>query len=161
MCIDAKHSCMKTYEDCRPFFRNLRKALDLYTVVEKLPQDIGQGRIMYPAEVHMLETLIEYDGASITALAKINGVTKGAVSQLVSKLANRGFVKKIPDPDNKSRLIVHCTDAGRGICELHLAFHRQRDREFMDYVRKLDEAEFRTVSEFAARMRSWLATYQE
>ncbi len=150
---------MRTFAAIMPLFRNLRLTLDKYLVIEKMPQDMGIGQAMYPAEVHMLEAIRELDGASITALARETGVTKGAVSQLVAKLADKRLVEKTPAPDNRSRLIIRCTQEGCTVCDNHSKFHREHDKEFIAYLQHLEEADFHALCVFGAQMNKWMDAY--
>ncbi|MFW5487935.1 MAG: MarR family winged helix-turn-helix transcriptional regulator [Desulfovibrio sp.] len=125
-----------------------------------MPQNLGpQGLSMYPAEVHMLETILELGGASITALARETGITKGAVSQLVGRLAEKNLVEKTLDKDNRSRLIVRCTRSGHEVCAGHNTFHQEHDKAFIDYLRQMDEVDFKAVCDFGQKLNSWMDGY--
>lgn len=48
----------------------------------------------------------------ITELAKREGVTQPAISLLVNRLENRGWVRREPDPADGRAVLVRVTDAG-------------------------------------------------
>ncbi|EFK05222.1 transcriptional regulator, MarR family [delta proteobacterium NaphS2] len=79
-------------------FQELREAfiriVAKYRILEKRPQDYGIGEVLHPSEIHTIEMIGKNPGINVTGLAGRLGVTKGAVSQLIKKLENKGLVSK-------------------------------------------------------------------
>ncbi|MFG2312484.1 MarR family winged helix-turn-helix transcriptional regulator [Streptomyces sp. NPDC048566] len=72
------------------------------------------------------------DGATVTDLAGHLGVTKQAASQLVEELVRKGYVRRLPHPDDaRARLIVP-TERGR-------ACTRAAEEAAADVVREWSE----------------------
>lgn len=150
---------MRTFDEMTPVLRNLGRALAKYAVIDRKPYDFGVGMPLYPAEIHMLTTVDVLGGAGVTQLAGEFGVTKGAVSQQVAKLVDKGLLAKQPDPENKTRVIVTVTARGREASRNHLEFHKQHDRAFLDYLSRLDRESYAAVSEMAEEMDRWMERY--
>ncbi|HEX4343996.1 MAG TPA: MarR family transcriptional regulator [Solirubrobacteraceae bacterium] len=53
-------------------------------------------------------------GTSVSEVAMAYGVTKQAGSQLVDALVLRGYVERVPDPEDRRRMNVALTERGRG-----------------------------------------------
>jgi DNA-binding MarR family transcriptional regulator len=64
------------------------------------------------ADSHVLRTM-RMDGARITDMAEQAGISKQAMSKLVSAFAEHGFVEWEDDPDDGRSRIVRATEAGR------------------------------------------------
>ncbi len=152
---------MRTFEEMMPLLQALGRAMAKYAVVDRTPFDFGVGMELHPAEIHLVTTVDQLDGAGVTELAREFGVTKGAVSQQVAKLVDKGLLAKRRDPDNGSRVVVTVTDLGRKASENHLRFHREHDRLFLEYLAGLDDAEYETVAAMGAQMDRWMDRYLE
>ena len=68
---------------------------------------------LHPSEVHLL-LMIENDLATnASKIAQQLGLTKGAVSQTLSRLEKKGVIVKSRDPYNKNELTLSLTDLGK------------------------------------------------
>ena len=152
---------MRTFEEMVPVLRKLGRAMAKYTVIDRKPYDFGIGMKLYPAEIHMVTTVDAMGAPGVTELAEEFGVTKGAISQQVSKLVKKGLLVKSKDPGNGTRVIVTTTELGRKASDNHLEFHRKHDKLFLDFVARLDDASYAVVAEFADRVDSWMDRYLE
>ena len=150
---------MRTFDELTPVLRKLSRALAKYAVIDRKPYDFGTGMELYPAEIHMLTTVDMLGGAGVTELARESGVTKGAVSQQVAKLVDKGLLAKRADPENKVRVIVTVTAAGRQASQNHLEFHKRHDKVFLEYLSGLDRESYRAVCEMAEEMERWMDRY--
>ncbi|KAB1438826.1 MarR family transcriptional regulator [Pseudodesulfovibrio senegalensis] len=151
---------MRTMDDMRAEFSLLGKLLDKYTRIEKQPQDFGVGFTIHPTEIHTVATLWAAGEMSISELAKDAAVTRGAMSQMIAKLEKKGLVYKRTAPDNQSKTLVGPTELGKQAQEGHARFHAQRDKEFLQYMAKLPDDEYKTIREFLVTMNKWMDTYQ-
>ncbi len=142
-----------------PVLRNFSRAMAKYSQIERKAFDFGIGMELYPAEIHMVMAVDMRDGAGVTELAEELGITKGAVSQLVTKLVKKGLLLKEPDPENGSRVVVMTTEIGHAASENHLAFHRDHDKIFLEYMATLDAASYATVSQLSEQMEKWMDNY--
>ena len=77
----------------------------------------------------------------------------------LGRLAEKNLVEKTLDKDNRSRLIVRCTRSGHEVCAGHNAFHQEHDKAFIDYLRQMDEVDFKAVCDFGQKLNSWMDGY--
>lgn len=70
------------------------------------------GRRIYPSEVHLLLEVAGHPEANLTDLAARLGVTKGAVSQTQSRLADKGLLTKTRAPEGGNALRLQLTARG-------------------------------------------------
>ena len=87
------------------------------------PHDFGTGVPLYKTEIHTIRTIGENQGINITKLAGHIGVTKGAVSQTVSKLVKKKLVRKIRTHGNAREILLELTDLGWIGFHNHEQFH--------------------------------------
>ncbi len=78
----------------------------------------------------------------VTDLARAEGVSQPAMTQLVARLHDDGLVSRTPSPTDRRSVIVTLTDAGRAA----LATRRARRTEFItDSLMELDGNEQRVI----------------
>lgn len=74
--------------------------------------DFGTGVPLYRVEIHTIKAIGDSPGMNMTGLAEYMGVTKGAVSQTVGKLASKGLVVKTAAADNEKEILPQLTELG-------------------------------------------------
>ncbi|MFZ5811982.1 MAG: MarR family winged helix-turn-helix transcriptional regulator [Thermodesulfobacteriota bacterium] len=152
---------MRSFDEVMPLFQALGTVLSKYARIERRPVDFGAGTPLYPAEVHMLSTLDMLGDAHVTGIAKACGVTKGAVSQMLKRLREKGLVAREADVDTSGKAAIRLTELGRAVSQAHFAFHREHDREFLDYLRGLPDRDFALCLDLCRRMKAWMEAYPE
>lgn len=159
MCLVAKLFFMKDIDEIIPRMCGLGRVLSKYTMIERKAFDFGVEMKLYPSEVHTLSTVERLGGCGITELAQESGVTKGAASQLVSKLVGKGLLVKESDPQNGSRVIIRTTDTGKIASDRHFKFHMEHDSVFLEYLQSLNDEELRMFDDICSQMNDWMDNY--
>ena len=90
-----------------------------YKALEKIPVDYGVGKDLYHSERHLIEKIGDYPEKNITELAKFFGVTKGAISQTVKKLENKGIVTRYKGEKNEKEVFLKLTETGKSVYKKH------------------------------------------
>lgn len=150
---------MKALKDVIPHMHEFGKVLVKYSMVERKPFDFGVGIELYPSEIHTLSAIDQLGTCGITELACESGVTKGAASQLVSKLVKKGFMVKDFDPENRSKVILSLTELGKKASYNHYKFHMDHDRSFFDYLRSMSDEELEMFDDICSKMNDWMDSY--
>ena len=83
----------------------------------------GTGVLMHTKEIHTIQAVGKHSGTNVTKLAEHTGVTKGAVSQTISKLVRKGLVRKTHLPGNDKEVVLELTNLGRIGFQNHEKFH--------------------------------------
>jgi DNA-binding MarR family transcriptional regulator len=113
-----------------------------YMELERKPRRFHSGIEMFSGEMHLLETIGDQPGCSVTALAGWFGVSKGAVSQTLKRLDKKNLIVRETDPRNLSRVRLSLNKAGQAIYKEHKEWHRQRlDGGLLDLMNDLSEEE--------------------
>jgi len=58
------------------------------------------------SDIETLEQLIEMGATTAGRLAEITGLTSGAVTRVIDRLEQAGYVRRVPDPSDRRRVIV-------------------------------------------------------
>jgi DNA-binding MarR family transcriptional regulator len=95
------------------------RMVNKYNALEKVPVKFKKGYNLYHSERHMIDTIGENPEMNITEFAESLGVTKGAVSQVVSKLEKKGIVKRNKKSGNEKEVILSLTREGSELYEMH------------------------------------------
>lgn len=121
----------------------LRQGWDLFTrmfmkydVLEKSPVDIGSGDRFNGAQIHMIEAIGKGHGKTVTALSGYFMVTKGAVSQIVTRLHKMGYVTKTKRKGNDKEIILELTGKGRVAFDMHEKYNESTVAELMKLRQK-------------------------
>lgn len=95
------------------------RLVNKYKALEKIPVDYGVGRDLYHSERHLIDQIGDNPEMNITEFAQFQGVTKGAISQTVKKLENKGVVRRYKRGQNDKEVFLELTEAGRTIYKKH------------------------------------------
>jgi DNA-binding MarR family transcriptional regulator len=71
---------------------------------------------------HKCADLIWNETGPVTAgrLAELTGLSTGAITGVVDRLERAGFVSRVPDPDDRRRVVIACSAEGRAPDIRHL-----------------------------------------
>ncbi|MCP4117179.1 MAG: winged helix-turn-helix transcriptional regulator [Desulfobacteraceae bacterium] len=108
--------------------------------IEQKPRRFGTDFILYPSEIHTIEAIGRNAGINVTALAALQGVTKGAVSQTLQKLVKKGMVIRMKDEMSDREVLLKLSDTGQVAYHAHEDFHSRIDPELMEIIGQADDA---------------------
>jgi DNA-binding MarR family transcriptional regulator len=107
---------------------------------------------LYPSEIHLMLVIDNGQATNATEMAKRLGVTKGAVSQTMSRLEKKGMLYKSKDPFNKNELTASFTSSGKEAVtqfqELRASFHQA----YGDYLSTLSENDRDVIGRFLSHV---------
>lgn len=112
------------------FLRTTKK----FNELEKMSIDLGDGEKLYPSEFHIIEALGNNRGNNVTELSHSFQITKGAVSQVVNKLHDKGFVNKERNKDYGKEVILSLTPKGQNTFMILNKQHEKMGKEFISYL---------------------------
>jgi len=87
------------------------------------PHDFGTSVLLYRAEIHTIRAIGENTGINVTRLAEDMGVTKGAVSQTITKLVRKGLVRRTFAEYDAKEVHLELTEPGWIGFHNHQQFH--------------------------------------
>ena len=103
--------------------RQLLRISTKYSRIESMPIHVNDNIEISTREAHVIQAIGERKQISVTDLASHFGVTKSASSQIVAKLAGKGFLEKAQSPHSNKELELTLTDLGWQAFRAHERFH--------------------------------------
>lgn len=79
---------------------------------QKAPRDFGSGDFLHCSEIHTIMAVGTNPDINLTNLARVLGISKSAVSQMISRLARKNLVEKHRDPDNDKEILLRLSPRG-------------------------------------------------
>jgi len=101
------------------------RMVNKYNALEKIPARHGTKHGLYHSERHMLDKIADNTGMNVTELAAAAGVTKGAISQLVSKLEKKGIARRYKKSTNDKEVFLELTKSGQEVHKRHKEINEQ------------------------------------
>ena len=144
-------------DNVNAIFEKFVRLVQLYEKLEKTPRSFGTDELLSSTEIHLIELIGDNkESLSVTDLARLIGVTKGAISQRLKKLEAKGLTVKKEDPQNISRSIVQLTSKGKAAFFSHKHWHEKMDGGYKAYFMNLDKDKVQFLHEFMARVEDFL-----
>lgn len=124
----------------KELLRVLDRVVTKLSAMQQTPREYGTGVPLYSTEIHTIQAIGESAGITVTRLAEKRGVTKGAVSQTLSKLVEKGLVRKTRARDNAKEVVLELTELGW----IGFRNHARFDMKVLDSVREYCGSELET-----------------
>ena len=137
----------------------LVRVINRFNRFEKVPMDFGVEEMLFPSEIHTIEAVGKNHWINVTQLAETLGITKGAASQMISKLTRRDFVTKIKIPRSEKETFLELTPKGQKAFEGHEKFHRDIYQDFRRYVANISAKDFKKFKEILTKIELHLDLY--
>lgn len=129
--------------------------LDMIETVEQMRRhsvyDAGRIKVMNN-EMTMIKAIGDNRNVHVIGLSRILNITKGGVSQTLSKLETKGIIIKKQSPDNASRLVIELTPLGREIYEKHERYHEELSELVSDILKGATEENRQFLDYFLTRV---------
>jgi DNA-binding MarR family transcriptional regulator len=122
-------------------FSRTHRIFYLRSLLEEKPICFAEGVKLTPKEIHTIETIGNHKNINIKEVGDHFGVTKSAASQMVKKLAQKGFVKKVNPPDNNKELQLTLTELGKRAFCVHKKFHAVHANDMLEKLSNFSEEE--------------------
>jgi len=127
------------------------RVVERYNALEKIPVTAGSRHKVYHSERHMIDRVGDQPGMNLTEFARSIGVTKGAVSQVVSKLETKGLVRRIRAEADAKTVYLELTPAGRDLYEKRKQVNEETLRPLYEELKNHPEEHV----EFLVHMFRW------
>lgn len=123
----------------------IHQMANLY-ISTKTPRDYGTGEAYTAVEVHTLKYIADHPGITLTDLSKVYAKTKGALSQIIKKIEQKGLIYREGALENENRYHLYVTEKGKTLDAAHREYDRMHSGESMNRLRELvSEDEFNSA----------------
>jgi DNA-binding MarR family transcriptional regulator len=101
------------------------------------------------SDVEALEVLLDTGAATAGRLSELMGLTTGAVTRVIDRLEQSGYVRRVPDPTDRRRVVVEIVP--ERIAEFEATMDRVGDKSASE-IGHYSEAELAVINDFLTRM---------
>lgn len=105
------------------------------------PRTFGTKYKLYTSEIHVINVIGRNPGIKITEVAKILGITKGAIPKIIKKLVDKNLACRYQRPDNKKEIYLELTFEGELAFKEHEDFHKRINQAVIQNFRRLGKKE--------------------
>lgn len=114
----------------------------------KKSRDYNIGLDLYQSEIHTIESIYNHEDINATTLAKILGVTNGALNQMTTRLIKKGLVEQYHKENNKKDVYYKLTDLGNTANNAHKQHHAKLYNDILTYLHSLEPGQLSTINDF-------------
>ena len=139
----------------------LERIIHKYIQYEKIPQLYCDDLMLTTAEIHTIAIIGDNEGINITQLSKERGITKGAVSQMIYKLVDKGLVEKRISPDSDAAVSLFLTEKGKQAYDDHRHEHETRNTKFTSLLDSMPSETQESMTEFLMAFEKELDSIQK
>jgi DNA-binding MarR family transcriptional regulator len=101
------------------------------------------------SDIETLEQLIDMGATTAGKLSEITGLTSGAVTRVIDRLEQAGFVRRVPDPTDRRRVIVEAVP--EKVAQVQSTLNRVGGASAKEIGRYTD-AQLALITDFLTRM---------
>ena len=110
----------------------------------------------YPSEIHLMLLIDDGQDSNATGMAEKLGVTKGAISQNLSRLERKGVIEKNKDPYNKNEITVAFTPLGEQVLERYRSVRAAVLQHHARHLASFSESEREVIDRFLSQVEAIL-----
>lgn len=142
----------------RDMMNDYLRLVNKFNKLVKRPLDFGTGDLLYPGEIHAIDE-VGKNKRAVTELCSIFGVTKGAVSQMIGKLEQKGYVKKIRNEEFGKEKIISLTPKGNRAYEAHARMQSSIDDDFVKSIGNVSVEEVEQFKRILSKIEDHIDRY--
>jgi len=124
------------------------RAAEMYRLIEETPILMGDGTTVYGSEMHMAVAIGDGRAGTATELCELFGVTRGAVSQAVNRLEEKGILRRAASKEDAKKLLIGLTAKGRRLRALHAELHGRNSGAVERTAEKFGPERLAVIEEF-------------
>ena len=111
------------------------------------------------AAIHLIETIGNHESINMTEVSERIGITKGAVSQMTTKLVHKGFLQKLKSPHSEKDIYLSLTESGQAIFQAHHQLHHQLYSELAMLLDEFSDHDLKRITLFMDRIETYMKEY--
>jgi DNA-binding MarR family transcriptional regulator len=130
-----------------------------FNELEKMAIDVGMGEKLYPSEFHVIVAVGAGYEDTVTGLSRRLEITKGAVSQVVNKLHEKGLVNKERNKDYGKEIILSLTEKGQKAFKVQDDFHKKMENEFINQLDAVTPEQMDSFIQILPKIEEFIDTF--
>lgn len=143
MCLDTKHM-----DEDKVKIGKILEAINEIIIIEKQRVVLDNEIKLFPSEINLIMFIHLRQNKNITEISKKLGLTKGAISQTLSRLEKKGLLTKKNDSKNKNELQLYFTEKGKNTLNKLMNIKLSIGNGIMQYFQGLANHDKQIIQEF-------------
>jgi len=127
--------------------RKLHEFVNKIIFFEKKNTFKYEGVSLYPSEIHLI-LIVDRKPKNASQMAKMLQVTRGAISQTITRLVKKGVMLKEMDPFNKNELTLSFTPKGERILQQCRKRKKGTEKKFKEHIASYKKHEQEIIVRF-------------
>jgi DNA-binding MarR family transcriptional regulator len=115
---------------------------------DRMTLDYGTDVMIHGSEIHMVCHIKRNPGCYVSSIARSIQVTRGAVSQIVKKLEQKGLVRKVAQPENLKQRVLVLTEKGETAYSGHQRLHQRFSESLEELLIPYTDDQFHLITRF-------------
>jgi len=113
------------------------RMINKFNQIEKGARNYGTGMLLYPSEIHLIQSIGKNPGINATALAQKQEISKAAISQQLRKLEKKNLITRFKESSNDKTVRVKLKIEGEVAFKGHENFHSVMDSVLIQKINEL------------------------
>lgn len=136
-----------------PLVSQIQALINQLLFLERKRNFTFEGMSLYPSEIHLMLETKGVQAVNATKIADKLGITKGAVSQTLTRLEKKGIIEKVKDPNYKNELSIFLTPLGKRAYDQYQLMCDAINKHFYDTFSHYTEDEQKVLKRFLSDFR--------
>ncbi|MHA3065923.1 MarR family winged helix-turn-helix transcriptional regulator [Lacticaseibacillus saniviri] len=131
------------------------------TQIQKKPIAITDTVRISTSALHLIDTISRFPASTITDLAQKMGVTKGNISQQLTKLKALNLISISQASDNKKNKLISLTDSGKTVDQAHQSLHTALYQTIKTDLTHFSDDQIHIMLDVLEKIATSINTYQQ
>lgn len=122
-----------TNNDLIPNSQHIGRLILQLQRLERNPRTFGKAGTLTPSEIHAVDAIGEDGNVLMSHIGERLGITKGAITQIISRLEKKEIVFRTSHPEDSRAVLISLTEKGvvafRAHMELHQNFYQKLSKQ--------------------------------
>ena len=119
--------------------------------IEQKVHNYGTDVQLSSPEIFLIKIINDHSGIHVTGAAEKTGVSKAAVSQMVTRLERKGLVTKAISHENMSKYVLKLTEKGKRAHKGHMHIEKQAQKNLKKITAQYQDVQLDIICDFLVR----------
>ncbi len=128
-------------------------------ILQRIPMDYGSGEQLHLSEIHAIEAIAENPDTHMADLAKLLGVTRGALMQMTDRLEKKGYTEKYMAEDNQKLVYFRLKSKGEVVYRGHLEYHHEMNSRIFSCLKNIASSDIEASAAILDKIEFYMNRY--
>lgn len=137
-----------------------RKAAILQAGYGERRREYAPGEMLSMREAHFIQAVGLSDEPTMSEMARRLDVTQGAVTQMASRLEDKGFIFRSKASGDKRQTAVTLSEKGRQLCSAHVQYDMERYAAISNWLGEFSDEELALCMRYEMQKMAFFTKYK-